>query len=153
MTLPELTEIIKTRGIVITDGGEPWAELAPEIERVWPDLRWNGAPPSQFIPGDIKSFIADCYDKAAFGSYVIGNFSNAVQYQEESIKFNKSSIYKFNLAKYQVRNNETDKSIKNLNDNSININQDTISVSKGSSHNVNNGDQITINGITGLVRF
>jgi len=50
MTLPELTEIIKTRGIVITDGGEHWKELAPEIERVWPELRWaSGDVPSKII--------------------------------------------------------------------------------------------------------
>ena len=78
MTLPELTEIIKTRGIVITDGGARWAELAPEIERVWPELRWlSKRGPTKYMPwlesvviqNDItQSLLQNCREGVKSGS-------------------------------------------------------------------------------------
>ena len=55
------------------------------------------------------------------------------------------------VARFNYMNNQL--TITNLIDTNININTTAASISKGNSHVIQNGDQITINGITGLVRF
>ena len=57
---------------------------------------------------------ADSYEKAAFAAYILGNFSDAVNYQSKALKFNEVAQYRFLLAKYQVRNGEISAGVKNL---------------------------------------
>jgi len=57
---------------------------------------------------------ADSYEKAAFAAYILGKFSDAVNYQSKALKFNAVAQYRFLLAKYQVRNGEISAGIKNL---------------------------------------
>jgi tetratricopeptide (TPR) repeat protein len=57
---------------------------------------------------------ADSYEKAAFASYVLGKFTDAVNYQSKAYKFNNIAPNQFLLAKYQVRNGEISEGVKNL---------------------------------------
>ena len=57
---------------------------------------------------------ADSYEKAAFSSYVIGRFEDAVNYQARALKFNPIPQNRFLLSKYQVRNNNIEEAIINL---------------------------------------
>jgi hypothetical protein len=59
---------------------------------------------------------ADSYEKAAFAAYILGQFSDAVNYQLKAFKLNNISQNRFLLAKYQVRNSEISEGVKNLND-------------------------------------
>ena len=43
---------------------------------------------------------SDAYDKAALSSYILGKDEDAVQYQEQAVKYCKSGETLFNLAKY-----------------------------------------------------
>ena len=58
---------------------------------------------------------ADSYEKAAFSAYILGRFSDAVNYQSKALKFNDITQNRFLLAKYQVRNGEISEGVKNLN--------------------------------------
>ena len=57
---------------------------------------------------------ADSYEKAAFCSYILGHFEDAVNYQIKALKHNKAPQNKFLLAKYQVRTSQISDAIKNL---------------------------------------
>jgi tetratricopeptide (TPR) repeat protein len=57
---------------------------------------------------------ADSYEKAAFASYILGKFTDAVNYQSKALKFYDAPKNRFLLAKYQVRNGEILEGIKNL---------------------------------------
>jgi hypothetical protein len=57
---------------------------------------------------------ADSYEKAAFSAYILGKFSDAVNYQSKALKFNETPQNRFLLAKYQVRNNEISEGVSNL---------------------------------------
>jgi hypothetical protein len=57
---------------------------------------------------------ADSYEKAAFAAYILGKFSDAVNYQSKALKFNLAPKNRFLLAKYQVRNGEITEGVKNL---------------------------------------
>jgi tetratricopeptide (TPR) repeat protein len=59
---------------------------------------------------------ADSYEKAAFAAYILGQFSDAVNYQLKAFKLNNIPQNRFLLAKYQVRNGEISEGVKNLND-------------------------------------
>ena len=63
----------------------------------------------------IGLLVADSYEKAAFSAYILGKFSDAVNYQSKALKFNDTPQNGFLLAKYQVRNNDITEGIKNLN--------------------------------------
>lgn len=58
---------------------------------------------------------ADSYEKAAFAAYILGRFSDAVNYQSKALKFYEAPQNKFLLAKYQIRNSEISEGIINLN--------------------------------------
>ena len=62
----------------------------------------------------IALLAADSYEKAAFAAYILGRFSEAVNYQSKALKFNEIPQNKFLLAKYQVRNGEISAGVKNL---------------------------------------
>jgi hypothetical protein len=62
----------------------------------------------------IGHLAADSYDKAAFAAYILGRFDEAVNYQTKALKYNETLENRFLLAKYQIRNNEIDVAIKNL---------------------------------------
>ena len=64
----------------------------------------------------IGMLAADSYEKAAFSSYVIGRFEDAVNYQAKALKLNPAPQNRFLLAKYQVRNNNIKEAIDNLNE-------------------------------------
>jgi len=57
---------------------------------------------------------ADSYEKAAFAAYILGRFSDAVNYQSKALTFNAVPQNRFVLAKYQVRNGEISGGVKNL---------------------------------------
>lgn len=58
---------------------------------------------------------ADSYEKAAFASYTLGLFDDAVNYQKKALKNNPSTQYRFLLAKYQIRGGLVDDGLENLN--------------------------------------
>lgn len=62
----------------------------------------------------VGSLAADSYEKAAFAAYVLGKFSEAVNYQSRASKLKDTTQNRFLLAKYQVRNDEISGGIKNL---------------------------------------
>ena len=57
---------------------------------------------------------ADSYEKAAFAAYVLGRFSDAVNYQSKSLKLDSNTKNRFILSKYQVRNGDINEGVKNL---------------------------------------
>jgi tetratricopeptide (TPR) repeat protein len=57
---------------------------------------------------------SDSFEKAAFASYVLGKFQDSVELQSEAVKCNPSPQNRFTLAKYQVRNNQIDSAVENL---------------------------------------
>jgi hypothetical protein len=70
-----------------------------------------------FINNNLNSInliASDSYEKAAFCSYVIGDFSNSVEYQKQAILFNNNINNKFFLVKYQIRNNDIEEGINLL---------------------------------------
>lgn len=64
--------------------------------------------------GQIGLLAAESYEKAAFASYILGRFSEAVIYQSKALKFNEIPQNRFLLAKYQIRNGEISEGVKNL---------------------------------------
>jgi tetratricopeptide (TPR) repeat protein len=62
----------------------------------------------------IKILASDSYEKAAFAAYVLGKFEDAKVYQSKALNHNKTAKNYFLLAKYQVRNGESDEAVKNL---------------------------------------
>ena len=62
----------------------------------------------------IESLAADSYEKAAFTSYVLGDFESAVKLQSKAVKYNSSSENYFMLAKYQARTEQIDLCIENI---------------------------------------
>ena len=63
---------------------------------------------------NIGLLAAVSYEKAAFSAYILGKFSDAVNYQSKALKFNAIPKYRFLLAKYQVRNSEIFEGVRNL---------------------------------------
>lgn len=57
---------------------------------------------------------SDSYDKAAFASYILGNYNDSVKFQEKALNLNDIPKNYFLLAKYQARNNQIDSCILNL---------------------------------------
>jgi len=57
---------------------------------------------------------ADSYEKTAFSAYVLGRFSDAVNYQAKALKFNETPQNRFILSKYHIRNGEINEGINNL---------------------------------------
>jgi hypothetical protein len=57
---------------------------------------------------------ADSYEKAAFSAYVLGRFSDSVNYQTKALKFNETPQNRFILSKYQIRNGAINEGISNL---------------------------------------
>lgn len=62
----------------------------------------------------IESLAADSYEKAAFTSYVLGDFESAVKLQSKAVKYNSSSENYFMLAKYQTRTKQIDLCVENI---------------------------------------
>ncbi len=51
---------------------------------------------------------ADSFEKAAFCSYILGNFDDAVNFQNNAVKYNKTPTHYFLLSKYECRANKID---------------------------------------------
>jgi len=66
------------------------------------------------VEKQIGLLAADSYEKAAFASYLLGRFDEAVQYQSNAFKFKNTSENRFILAKYQIRSKNIKEAIKNL---------------------------------------
>lgn len=62
----------------------------------------------------VELLMADSYDKAAFASYILGRFSDAVNFQLKAINLHDTSQKRFLLAKYQVRNGNVVECVNNL---------------------------------------
>jgi tetratricopeptide (TPR) repeat protein len=63
----------------------------------------------------IGKLAAESYEKAAFGSYVLGRDEEAVGYQSKALKFNPIPQNRFFLAKYQARAGNVPDAVANLN--------------------------------------
>ena len=63
---------------------------------------------------EIQYLAAGSYEKAAFASYVLGRFEDAVNYQAKALKFDPVPQNRFLLSKYQVRNSNIQDAIVNL---------------------------------------
>lgn len=63
---------------------------------------------------EVGLLASDSFDKAAYSSYILGDFEGAVKYQSKVIKINDSPVHRFQLAKYQARLGNTAEAIKNL---------------------------------------
>jgi hypothetical protein len=59
---------------------------------------------------------SDSYEKAAFAAYVLGQFGDAVKYQQKAIRLVNNPQRLFTLSKYQMRNKENYEALKNLED-------------------------------------
>jgi tetratricopeptide (TPR) repeat protein len=62
----------------------------------------------------IQHLAADSYERAAFAAYVLGRFDDAENHQKKALKLNPSPQNRFILAKYSVRNGNTDEAVKCL---------------------------------------
>jgi hypothetical protein len=62
----------------------------------------------------VELLMADSFDKAAFAAYILGRFSDAVNFQLKAIKLHDTSQKRFLLAKYQVRNGNVVECVNNL---------------------------------------
>ena len=63
---------------------------------------------------DIGLLAADSYQKAAFAAYILGRFDEAVNFQKKAVRLNDEPETRFILAKYQVRNNNVEEALVNL---------------------------------------
>lgn len=63
---------------------------------------------------DIGLLAADSYQKAAFAAYILGRFDEAVNFQKKALRLNDEPETRFILAKYQVRNNNVEDALVNL---------------------------------------
>jgi len=70
--------------------------------------------PNELNINEIKNLAADSYEKAAFAAYILGQFENALKYQEKAFNLNNSSQNQFILSKYQARAGLTENALKNL---------------------------------------
>jgi tetratricopeptide (TPR) repeat protein len=62
----------------------------------------------------IKLLAADSYEKAAFTAYVLGKFEDAEKYQSKAFQLSDTPENAFLLSKYQVRIQNIESAIKNL---------------------------------------
>jgi tetratricopeptide (TPR) repeat protein len=62
----------------------------------------------------IQLLAADSYEKAAFAAYVLGQFDNAMNYQNKAVNYNATAQNHFLLSKYQVRCGNVQEAIQNL---------------------------------------
>ena len=63
---------------------------------------------------EIEHLAAESFEKAAFASYVLGDFEAAVKSQTKALNYSKTAKNYFTLAKYQARTNEIKSCIVNL---------------------------------------
>ena len=62
----------------------------------------------------IKIITSESYDKIAFSYYLLGDFIKAVSFQESCVQLDNKLINRFNLAKYQIRNNQIEQAINGI---------------------------------------
>lgn len=62
----------------------------------------------------IEHLTAESFEKAAFASYVLGDFEAAVSNQTKALNYNNTAQNYFTLAKYQARKNDINSCILNL---------------------------------------
>lgn len=63
---------------------------------------------------DIAYIASESYEKAAFASYILGNFESSVNLQSKAVKLRGSCENYFMLAKYQARIKQIDLCVNNL---------------------------------------
>ena len=66
------------------------------------------------VINEIEHLAAESFEKAAFASYVLGDFEAAVKSQTKALNYSKTAKNYFTLAKYQARTNEIKSCIVNL---------------------------------------
>ena len=64
---------------------------------------------------DYKELASDSYEKAAFSSYVLGNFQQAVSFQEKSLNVSNNTEKAFFLSKYHIRADNIELCLNTLN--------------------------------------
>ena len=82
-------------------------ESDPKAARIANILRKNNKNKSGEIENDTEAigFLAsDSYEKAAFASYILGDFQSAIKMQKKAIVYEKNASKYFMLSKYQSRN-------------------------------------------------
>jgi tetratricopeptide (TPR) repeat protein len=62
----------------------------------------------------IKHLAAESYEKAAFASYVLGKYDDAVNFQSKAFNLNNTPQNRFILSKYHIRNQNISSALKNL---------------------------------------
>ena len=62
----------------------------------------------------IEHLTAESFEKAAFASYVLGDFEAAVSNQTKALNYNNTAQNYFSLAKYQARTNDINSCVVNL---------------------------------------
>lgn len=96
---------------------EQLLDLGADVEIIYPkksDITNNLSSNDPSYIEYINYVSADSYDKAAFASYVLGQFENAVIFQSKSFHLAPNSQKRFVLAKYQVRNGNITEGLSNL---------------------------------------
>lgn len=66
------------------------------------------------VENQLGILAGDSFEKAAFASYVLGKFEDAIHFQSEALKYSPTAQNRFVLAKYQVRNKEIENAVENL---------------------------------------
>jgi hypothetical protein len=92
-------------------------ESDPKAEKLINALHKNFKTPHSEkinIDNQLGILAADSFEKAAFASYVLGKFDDAIHFQCEALKYSATAQNRFILAKYQVRNKEIESAVENL---------------------------------------
>ena len=98
-------------------------EMDPKAERLASFLtkyHYSANSDTSQNVNSISILTADSYEKAAFCSYILGDFEKSVNYQNKAVKLDNSPKNLFSLAKYQARFKQILLCVENLN-NSIDI--------------------------------
>jgi len=93
-------------------------EMDPNAERLASYLTKYHYSANSDISQNVNSIsilTADSYEKAAFCSYILGDFEKSVNYQNKAVKLDNSPKNLFSLSKYQARFNQILLCIENLN--------------------------------------
>ena len=124
---PNLLDINKALGYFLRAGKYASIEMDPNATRLASLLTKHTDTFNSKINSSINSInllAAESYEKAAFSSYILGDFQNAINIQNKVIKINPSSKNLYNLSKYYLRNKQLEESKKYLSesiDNNVKI--------------------------------
>ena len=92
------------------------SELKKEIKQIQSDI--NNIINKfglNFDQANAYAIAAISYEKAAFASYILGQYGHSVEYQKKAVQFNSTPQNKFILSKYLVRNGNINNALSELN--------------------------------------